>query len=118
MVKRVILKREKPHSEALRRTSSFIKKVQKEELEYGLRLEHITWSCKHIFELFEEDMIKWAQELEDVQNRKDSERVLECRHEHKQWVSRGFTFLQHFVTQQFLKFRPEIDFQDRSVIKQ
>ena len=118
MVKRVILKREKPHSEALRRSASFIKKVQKEELEYGLRLEHTTWSCKHIFELFEEDMIKWAQELEDVQNRKDSERVLECLHEHKQWVSRGFTFLQHFVTQHFLKFRLEIDFQDRSVIKQ
>ena len=118
MVKRVILKREKPHSEALRRSAGFIKKVQMEELEYGLRLEHVSWGCKRIFELFDEDMIKWAQELEDVQNRKDRDRVLECLHEHKQWVSRGFTLLQHFVTQHFLKFRLEIDFQDRSQIKQ
>ena len=74
-------------------------------------------SCKYFFELFEDDMIKWAQELEDVQNRKDSERVLESLHEHKEWVSRGFSFLQQFVCQHFLKFRRLIEFKDRRPIK-
>jgi hypothetical protein len=116
MVKRVILKRDKPHSEAIRRTYSFIKKVQKEELERGLQPAHVSWPCYSIFELFEDDMIKWAQELEDVQNRKDSERVLESLHEHKEWVSRGFSFLQQFVCQHFLKFRVLVDFEDRRPI--
>jgi hypothetical protein len=117
MVKRVILKRDKPHSEAIRRTSSFIKKVQQEDLECGLQPDHISWPCYSIFELFENNMMKWAQELEDVQNRKDSERVLESLHEHKEYVRRGFSFLQHFVCQHFLKFKLLIDFKDRGLIK-
>ena len=104
MVKRCIRKKDKPHSEAIRRTAGFIEICQSAYLEDGLPEQQVRVSCKYVFELFEDDMIRWAQQLEDVHNRSDSERVLQSLQEHKQYVSRGFTCLKGWVCKQFMRY--------------